>query len=118
MYQAHDTMMNREVAIKVLPPDLAADPAFNERFRREANVVARLNNPNILPVFEAGDIDGRLYLVMPVVDGVDLDSLLERDGRMSPTLAVRVIEQAAAGGVAPAAHLGRADVKAPDTPRI
>lgn len=91
VYRARDTLMAREVAIKVIP----AEPAYQDRFRQGVAVAARLHNPNIIPIYEAGDIDGRLYMVMPVVDGVDLQTLLQRDGPMSPTLAVRVVEQAA-----------------------
>lgn len=92
VYRALDTMMTRDVAIKMVP----AEPAYQDRFRQEVAAAARLNNPNIIPVYEAGEIDGRLYLVMPVVDGVDLQTILQRDGPMSPELAVRVIEQVAA----------------------
>jgi serine/threonine protein kinase/sugar lactone lactonase YvrE len=95
VYRAHDTMMTREVAIKVLPANSADEPGFQERFRLEASIAAQLNNPNVIPIYEAGEIDGRLYLVMPVLDGIDAQSLLRRDGPMSPRLAVRVIEQAA-----------------------
>ncbi|MDP7729999.1 MULTISPECIES: serine/threonine-protein kinase PknD [Mycobacterium] len=92
VYRARDTMMTREVAIKLMP----AEPPYQDRFRQEVAVAARLHNPNIIPIYEAGEIDGRLYLVMPVVDGVDLQTMLHRDGPISPKLAVRVIEQAAA----------------------
>jgi serine/threonine protein kinase len=112
VYKAHDTMLRRDVAIKVLPPELAANAGYRERFQQEAYIAARLNNPNIIPIHEAGEIDGRLYLVMPVVDGVDVHSLLERDGPMSPMLAVRVIEQAAAAlDAAHMAGLVHRDVK-------
>ncbi len=96
VWRAHDPMLRRDVAIKILPTELAADAAYRERFQREAYSAAGLNNPNIIPIYEAGEIDGRLYLVMPVVDGVDVHTALERDGPMSPQMAVRVIEQAAA----------------------
>ncbi len=96
VYRARDTLMTREVAIKVIPREAAAEPAYQDRFRDEVSIAARLNDPNIIPIYEAGEIDGRLYLVMPVVDGIDLQTMLQRDGPMSPTLAVRVIEQAAA----------------------
>lgn len=92
VYRARDTVMTREVAVKVIP----GEPEYQDRFRREVSVAARLNNPNIIPVYEAGEIDGRLYLVMPLVDGIDLQTLLHRDGPLSPELAVRVVEQAAA----------------------
>ncbi len=96
VYRAHDTLMTREVAIKVLPAESANEPGYQEQFRNEVSVAAQLNNPNIVPIYEAGEIDGRLYLVMPVLDGVDVRTVLHRDGPMSPRLAVGVIEQAAA----------------------
>jgi len=97
VYRAHDTMMSREVAIKVLSPELAAEPGYQERFRHEVSIASRLNDPNIIPIYEAGEVDGRLYLVMPVVvDGINVKDLLSRDGPMRPTVAVRVIVQAAA----------------------
>src|ERR1700737_226034 len=112
VYKAHDTMMGRDVAIKVLPTELGAEPGYRERFQREAYTAARLTHPNIIPIHEAGEIEGRLYLVMPVIDGIDVASLLERDGPMTPRLAVRVIEQlAAALDAAHAAGLVHRDVK-------
>ena len=62
VYMAHDTMMSRDVAIKVLLPELAAEPGCQERFRREISIAAQLNDPNIIPIYEAGEIEGRLYL--------------------------------------------------------
>lgn len=67
VYEAHDTMMDRDVAIKVLIPELATAPGYEMRFRREAHTAARLNEPHIIPVYESGEIDGRLYLVMPII---------------------------------------------------
>ncbi len=96
VYRAHDTSMSREVAIKVLPAESANEPGYQEQFRHEVSVAAQLNNPNIVPIYEAGEIDGRLYLVMPVLDGLDVQTVLRRDGPMNPRLAVRVVEQAAA----------------------
>ncbi|EFG76124.1 kinase domain protein [Mycobacterium parascrofulaceum ATCC BAA-614] len=96
VYRAHDTALGRDVAIKLLQPELAAEPGYQERFRREAYAAARLASPNIIPVYEIGEYDGRLYLVMPIVDGVDLNKVLKTDGAMSPQQAVRVVEQVAA----------------------
>lgn len=96
VYRAHDTALGRDVAVKVLRPEMATEPGFEERFRREAFAAGRLANPNIIPIYDAGEIDGRLYLVMPIVDGVDLHTVLRRDGPMSPPKAVRIVEQAAA----------------------
>jgi len=96
VYRAHDTVIDREVAIKVLPTELAVEPGYRERFRREAHIAARLAEPHIIPIYDTGEIDGQLYLAMPVVDGVDLTSMLRRDGALEPALAARVIEQLAA----------------------
>ncbi len=96
VYKAHDMEIGRDVAIKVLPPDLAEDPAYAARFRREAYTVARLNEPHIIPIYDTGEIDGRLYLAMPIINGVDLQTLLKRDGAIGPELSVKVIEQVAA----------------------
>src|SRR5262249_7453445 len=112
VYKAHDTMKRRDVAIKVLPSELAAGPGDRERFQREAYTAARLSEPHVIPIHEAGEIDGRLYLVMPIVNGIDLQSLLKRDGPLTPELAVRVVEQlAAALGAAHAHGLVHRDVK-------
>ena len=114
VYKAHDTMMSRDVAIKVLLPELVAEPGYQERFRREVSIAARLNDPNIIPIYDAGEIDGRLYLVMPaVVDGITVKDLLGRDGPMHPSVAARVIVQAASGlEAAHVAGLVHGDMKA------
>lgn len=96
VYRARDTVIDREVAVKVLSAELSAEPGYRERFRREAHTAARLAEPHIIPIYDTGEINGQLYLVMPVVDGQDLTSLLRRDGVLEPALAVRVIEQLAA----------------------
>ncbi|WP_231984317.1 protein kinase, partial [Mycobacterium sp. E342] len=84
VYKAHDTIIGRDVAVKVLAGALGSEPGYVERFRREAHTVARLTEAHIIPVFDTGEVDGRLYLVMPLVDGVDLGALLQRDGPMLP----------------------------------
>ncbi|MBW0016638.1 MAG: sensor domain-containing protein [Mycobacterium sp.] len=96
VYRAHDTVIGRDVAIKVLSADLSAEPGYQERFRREAHIAARLAEPHIIPIHDTGEIDGQLYLVMPVVQGTNIQDLLERDGPMSPRRAAGVIEQLAA----------------------
>src|ERR1700733_3783670 len=112
VYKAHDTMMDRDVAIKVLPPELATEPGYEQRFRREAHTAARLTAPHIIPIYESGELDGRLYLVMPIIEGIDIGGLLRRDGPMNPQRAVRVIEQlSGALDAAHAAGLIHRDVK-------
>lgn len=112
VYKAHDTVIDRHVAIKILPTELGAEPGYRDRFRREARIAARLNEPHIIPVHDTGEIEQQLYLVMPVIDGIDVQALLKRDGPMSPERAVHVVEQlAAALSAAHAAGLAHRDVK-------
>ena len=112
VYKAHDTVMRRDVAIKVLASELVTKRGYAERFRREAYMAAKLTEPHIIPIHEAGEIDGQLYLVMPVIKGTDLQTLLGRDGPMATERAVRVIEQlAAALDAAHEASLVHRDVK-------
>nr|BBX79940.1 protein kinase [Mycobacterium florentinum] len=112
VYKAHDTVIDRDVAVKVLSTELATEPGFRERFRREAHTAARLTEPHIIPVHDTGEVDGRLYLVMPIIDGVDVGTLLEREGPMGPRRAVLVIEQlASALDAAHTAGLVHRDVK-------
>ena len=87
VFKAHDTVIGRDVAIKVLPPEMATLPGYQERFRREAQVAARLTEPHIIPIHDTGEIDGRLYLVMPTVEGVDVQTVLPTpDGKPSESL--------------------------------
>src|ERR1700744_4327836 len=112
VYKAHDTVIGRDVAIKVLPIELAAEPGYRERFRREAHTAARLTEPHIVPIHDTGEIDGQLYLVMPVIEGVAVHGLLQRDGPRNPQRAVQIVEQlAAALDAAPAVGLVHRDIK-------
>lgn len=112
VFKAHDTLIDREAAGKVLPPELASEPGYQERFRREAHTAARLAEPHVIPIYDTGEIDGRLYLVMPVIDGVDLQMVLQRHGAIEPSRAVSIIEQlAAALDSAHSAGLVHRDVK-------
>jgi serine/threonine protein kinase, bacterial len=95
VWRAHDTAANnRTVAIKLLPAHLAGDNMFVQRFRREADAAAQLNNPHIIPIHQYGEIDGRLYVDMRLVEGRDLQEVLN-EGPLEPTRAVRIIEQVA-----------------------
>lgn len=97
VYRAYDTATDRVVAIKVLPPHLAEDKEFEQRFRREARTAAGLNDPHIVPIHSFGEIDGRLYVDMRLVEGRDLVRFIaENGGRVSPAKTVAIIEQVAA----------------------
>src|ERR1700692_4629211 len=95
VWRAYDTAANnRIVAIKLLPPHLAQDDTYVQRFRREADAAARLNNPHIIPIHDYGEIDGRLYVDMRLIEGRDLQEVLA-DGPLEPGGACRIIEQVA-----------------------
>ena len=92
VWRAHDTAANnRTVAIKLLPPLLTQDATFVQRFRREADAAAQLNNPHIIPIHNYGEIDGRLYVDMRLIEGRDLHEVLA-EGPLEPGRAVRIIE--------------------------
>ncbi|OBH03958.1 protein kinase [Mycobacterium sp. E2699] len=97
VYRAYDATTDRIVALKVLPPHLAEDQDFQQRFRREARIAAGLNDPHIVPIHGYGEIDGRLYVDMRLIEGRDLSEYIdESGGRLSPERTVAVIEQVAA----------------------
>ena len=80
VYRAHDTKLERDVALKVLPPDVATDPARLERFRREAKIVAGLNHPNIVMLFSVEEDAGVHFLTMELVEGQGLDEIMRPEG--------------------------------------
>ena len=102
VYRATDLALERPVALKLVAPELAADPRFRERFLRESRLAASMEHPHILPVYAAGEADGTLYLAMRLVEGEDLKTLLEREGTLEPALAVGLVTQIA--GALDAAH--------------
>src|SRR5262245_5521335 len=79
VYRARDARLAREVAIKVLPPGMAADPAALARFQREANAVASLSHPSILAIFDFGSSDGVSYAITELLAGETLRQRLDRD---------------------------------------
>ena len=97
VYLARDPRLGRNVAVKVLRPALAADPAARDRFRREALAAGRLDHPNVVPALDAGEDAGRPYLVSAYVEGEDLASLVRRAGPLDPRTAVGYVVQAARG---------------------
>jgi serine/threonine protein kinase len=78
VYRAHQESLGRWVALKVLAPELAADPEFVERFRREASTAANLEHVNIVPIYDVGECDGWQYIAMRFVAGGTLGQLLAR----------------------------------------
>ena len=90
VWLATDTLLSRQVAIKLLKPALAADPVVAERFRREAIAVARLNHPNIVAVHDAIADGGRQAVVMQLVNGKSLRQLLDEQKRLSPELTIHI----------------------------
>ena len=94
VWRAYDTETSRIVAVKVLPAQLIDDDLFQQRFRREARVAASLNDPHVVPIHHFGEIDGKLYVDMRLIEGRDLDSML-RGGRIDPIRAVTIVEQVA-----------------------
>ena len=112
VYRATELRLARRVALKVVAPEGVADRDFTERFGREVRMAASIDHPNIVPVYGAGEEDGRLYLVMRYVDGTDLHALVRRAGRLEPARAAAIVAQVAAGlDAAHAAGLVHRDVK-------
>jgi len=112
VYRAQDERLNREVALKVLAPSQAADGAFRQRFIQESHAAAAVDDPNIIPVFEAGEAAGVLFIAMRLVRGGDVRSLVRRDGRLPVQRAVRIMAAAASAlDTAHAAGLVHRDIK-------
>ena len=102
VYRAEDVRLGRKVALKLLVPELAESERFRERFFRESKVAASLDHPHIVPIYAAGEADGRLYLAMRYVEGYDLRQLIAREAPLDPDRAMRLIEQV--GDALDAAH--------------
>jgi serine/threonine protein kinase len=83
VWRAYDTAMNRVVALKVLPANLADDAQYQVRFRREAQAAASLDEPHIVPIHDFGEVDGRLYVTMRLIDGKTINELVA-DGPVAP----------------------------------
>ncbi len=96
VYQAYDTVKDRTVALKLLRAEMATDPGFQERFRRESRIAARLKEPHVIPVHDFGEIDGVLYIDMRLVEGANLKDVLRADGPLEPRRAAAILMQVAA----------------------
>ncbi len=95
VYRARDTRLSREVAIKVINPEIAAHPDRVARFHREARTVAALNHPGIVTIHDTGEIDGITFLVTELIDGATLRALLEQEGTVGHRRLVEIGSQAA-----------------------
>jgi ABC-type branched-subunit amino acid transport system substrate-binding protein/streptogramin lyase len=102
VYLARDLSLDRPVALKLIAPELADDDEFRARFLREPKLAASLDHPNVIPIYEAGEHEGQLYLAMRYVEGSDLRTLLEREGKLSPQRTLAILAQVA--GALDAAH--------------
>lgn len=112
VYRGRQDALGRDVAVKVIASERAADPEFRARFAREARAAGALSHPHIVAVYDAGEDAGRLYLTMQFVDGVDLATMLRRHGPMPADDAVEVVAQiASALDAAHAQRLVHRDVK-------
>ena len=97
VFAARDVKLQREVAIKVLRPELLSSRDTIERFEREARAVAQLRHPNIVPVYQVGESQGLAWFVMPLVQGESLREVLTRDGRLAAEEVRRILTEAADG---------------------
>ena len=95
VYLAEDTALARKVALKLLSPELAENERFRERFLRESRLAASLDHPHVVPIYQAGEADGVLYIAMRYVEGTDLKALLAREGALEPARALALCEQVA-----------------------
>jgi ABC-type branched-subunit amino acid transport system substrate-binding protein/streptogramin lyase len=102
VYRATDLSLERPVALKVIAPELSQDEHFRTRFLREPKLAASLDHPNVIPIYEAGEHDGELYLAMRFVEGTDLRTLLEREGKLTAERTLAILGQVA--GALDAAH--------------
>ena len=93
VYLAHDTILDRKVAIKVLRGDLSNDEKFIRRFKREALSVSNLSHPNIVEVYDVGEEDGNYYIVMEYIEGKTLKQLLQKRGALTLTEVIDIMSQ-------------------------
>ena len=95
VYRARQREPDRVVALKVVAPELAGDPSFEARFKSEGRIAARIEHPNVIPVYAVGEDRGTLYIAMRFVVGTDLRAVIEEDGRVEPGRAAALIDQVA-----------------------
>jgi len=112
LYRARQLRLDRPVALKLVEQEVARDPVVRERLRREARMVAALDHPNVVPLYEAGEEGGTVYVVTRWVEGTELGTLILERGPLEPARAARIVAQiAAALAMAHAKGLVHRDVK-------
>ena len=112
VYRAHDVRLDRWVALKILAPEIASDESFRQRFISESRAAAAVDHPHVIPVFEAGEADGVLFIAMRYVGGGDVRSLLRKTGPMDATRTCTIVGQVASAlDAAHASRLVHRDVK-------
>lgn len=97
VYRAEDLTLGRKVALKLISPELAEDEGFRERFRAEWRLAASIDHPNVIPIHEAGESEGTLFIAMRYVEGTDLKALLAEGGALEPKRALNLVSQVGAG---------------------
>src|SRR5215212_153669 len=93
VYEAEDTQLGRRIALKLLYRRFAEDAEFVERFRREASAAAGLSHPNVVQVFDRGEIDGTYYIAMEFLEGRSLKQLVREEGPLDPARAIEITIQ-------------------------
>ncbi|MEU2390825.1 serine/threonine-protein kinase [Streptomyces sp. NPDC007369] len=112
VYSAKDLRLDRTVALKLIAPERARDDTFRRRFTHESRVAASIDHPHIVPIYEAGETEGVLYIAMRYVSGLDMRALLDREGPLPVATALRIASQVASALDAAHAHdLVHRDVK-------
>ncbi len=96
VYRAEELALQRRVAVKLILPEHSGEERFRERFRRESKVAAAIDHPNVIPIFDAGEEDGLLFITMRLVEGTDMRALITTEGRIEPLRAARIIRQVGA----------------------
>ncbi|HKF79247.1 MAG TPA: FHA domain-containing serine/threonine-protein kinase [Thermoleophilaceae bacterium] len=115
VYGAEELALQRRVALKLILPEHSAEERYRKRFQRESLVAAAIDHPNVIPILDAGDEDGVLYITMRLVEGTDLRTLISEQGRLDPLRGARIVRQV--GAALDAAHargLLHRDVKPPN----
>jgi serine/threonine protein kinase len=102
VYRAEELALQRPVALKLILPEFSEDEHFRERFRRESRIAAAIDHPNVIPVFDAGEEKGALYIMMRLVEGTDLQAEIGATGHLEPLRTARIVRQV--GAALDAAH--------------